>query len=268
MSNVQVGTYNVNTDCSVTVSLFDPFPAANAGMVPVTTTPPGTATGTGTTTGTGSVTTTGVQAGKVTLQGLILNNAAEIDLVATNSSAAGATVRLVKTAQFSSCTNATLSGPYTISGTGEYLPSAGSSTLTSGTGSATTGTTTTVTTSTPTAGTLAGAFFPGVTGSQGTPFNLLGRFVADGTGNFATDSASLASPLTAGFSGTYTVNADCTGNGRLTDQNGVSRNISFVLVNTAAQCSVGAIPQSSSRQDLQFVFSDPGVFGSGKASQQ
>jgi len=209
MSNIMVGTYNVNSDCSVTMTLYDPFPAeATIGTG-----------GTGTTTGTGTGTSTvtaGLQSGKVTLQGLIVSNAQELDLVATNSNAAGATVKLSKTAQFSSCTNATLSGNYTISGTGVYLASAGNGILNPGTG--------------------------------------------PGNGGTTTGGTTQTSPLTAGFSGTYTVNADCTGNGRLTDQNGVTRNIGFVLVNTAAQCSVGAIPQTSARQELDF--------GSGTAAQQ
>ena len=219
---------------------------------------------------------TGTKSGLTTLQGMILNNGAEIDLIATNTNAAGAVLVLVKTAQFSSCTNATLSGNYTITGSGVYLASAGNGTPNSatGTGTGTTGTTgtgtTTTTGTTPTAaaGTSAGAFQSGATGSLGTPFNLLGRFVSNGNGAFISDNAALQSPLSAGFTGTYTVNADCTGTASLSDQNGVTRKISFVVVNTAAQCSVGGIAQSSARQELEYVFSDPGVFGSGVASQQ
>lgn len=266
-SNVLVGTYKVASDCSLTISLYDPFPAA--------TTTTGTGTGTGTTTG---IVVTGTKSGLTTLQGMILNNGAEIDLIATNTNAAGAVLVLVKTAQFSSCTNATLSGNYTITGSGVYLASAGNGTPNSatGTGTGTTGTgttgtgTTTTTGTTPTAaaGTSAGAFQSGATGSLGTPFNLLGRFVSNGNGAFISDNAALQSPLSAGFTGTYTVNADCTGTASLSDQNGVTRKISFVVVNTAAQCSVGGIAQSSARQELEYVFSDPGVFGSGVASQQ
>jgi hypothetical protein len=49
------------------------------------------------------------------------------------------------------------------------------------------------------------------------------------------------------------------------DAAGVARNIRFVLVNQAAQCSIGASPQSGARPALEFVFSDPGVMGSGIA---
>lgn len=260
VSNALVGGYTVNTDCSVTMTLYDPFSTATGG-----------GTGTGTTATTPTI--TGQKSGLTTMQGFISNSAQEVDLIATNTNAAGATLTLTKMAQFSSCTNATVSGNYSIIGSGAYLASAGSGMTTTGTGTGTTGTGSTSTTGTgpipgTTPGTYAGAFQPGATTSLGVAFNLLGRFVADGNGNLVTDSSSLTSPLTAGFSGTYLVNPDCTGTARLTDQNNVTRDISFVLVNIAAQSSVGGIPQSSAIQELQFVFSDPGVFGSGIASPQ
>jgi hypothetical protein len=100
-----------------------------------------------------------------------------------------------------------------------------------------------------------GAYASGATGTLGTPFNILGRVVADGNGNFLNDTAGAISPLTANLTGTYTVNADCTGTGRLVDQNNIGRNVSFVI---------GAASQTSAAsQQVQFVFSDPGVFGFG-----
>jgi hypothetical protein len=57
---------------------------------------------------------------------------------------------------------------------------------------------------------------------------------------------------------------DCTGTARLVDANGVVRNISFVLVNEATP--VGTV--STGAQSLRFVFTDPGVIGSGTASPQ
>jgi hypothetical protein len=269
LSNILVGGYTVNTDCSLTMTLYDPFSTA--------TTATGI-TGTGTTSTTPTI--TGQKSGLATLQGFISNSGQEVDLIATITNAAGATLTLTKMGQFSSCTNATVSGSYSIAGAGAYLASAGSGIVNVGTNTGTTstgaGTTATGTTTTSgtgpipgtTPGTYAGAFQPGATTSLGVAFNLLGRFVADGNGNFVADSASLTSPLSAGISGAYLVNADCTGTARLQDKNGVTRDISFVLVNTAAQGSVGAIPQSSAVQQLQFVFSDPGVFGSGAATPQ
>jgi hypothetical protein len=90
----------------------------------------------------------------------------------------------------------------------------------------------------------------------------LGRFVADGNGNFVQDSAAVASPVNLNLAGTYTVNSDCTGTARLTDSSGIARNLSFVLVEQSSQANMGP------RQQLNFVFSDPGVFGSGYADQQ
>jgi hypothetical protein len=90
----------------------------------------------------------------------------------------------------------------------------------------------------------------------------LGRFVADGNGNFTHDAAGLASPVSLGITGTYTVNPDCTGTAKLIDASGIGRNISFVLVEQSSQAVIGA------SQQLNFVFSDPGVFGSGYADPQ
>jgi hypothetical protein len=96
---------------------------------------------------------------------------------------------------------------------------------------------------------------------------VLARFVADGAGQLTTDTSGLQSPG-QNINGTYSVSADCTGTAHLVDAAGITRNINFILVNQAAQCFIGAIPQSSARQELEFVFSDPGVIGSGVAQLQ
>lgn len=306
-ANVPAGTYNVNLDCSITLSLYDPFTpgtgtAATGMTIPTTTT-----------TSTGAVTITqtiigasmsGLKGGQVNLQGELLNDGGEIDAAIAGVNGAGATLKLTKSSQFNACSNASLAGNYAITGNGFALPSAGTgqvtntgTTATIGTMTGTTtGTTTsalpapattcttlasgTITTSTTINGTTTtgtatncivpetGAFLSGATGSFGTPFNLLGRFVADGNGNFVNDTAGVQSPLTASLSGTYTVNSDCTGTGKLIDQSNISRDINFVLSNNSAQCSTATSAQSSCVQQLQFVFSDPGVFGSGTATQQ
>jgi len=230
LTNTQVGTYNVTSDCGITVTLNDPF--ATGAVGPTVTTP---------TTGT------------VSLEGEILDtlDTGEIDLVSSGTTATGALVTLVKTAQFSSCTNASLTGNFGIVAQG-MVTSGTTFTATTPTGTVGLGTTTTA------------AFGSGVTGTLGTPFTLLGRFVADGSGNLVTDLAATTSPLKRSLTGTYIVNADCTGTAHLVDSNGTARNISFILVNASGPFSV----QTSVRQELQFVFTDTGVIGTGNAEQQ
>jgi hypothetical protein len=263
MNNILTGSYTVNTNCSIIMTLSDPFATASSTQTPVTTPVQG-------------------------LSGYVSANGIEIDMLGTN----GSVVKFKKTSQAGNCNNSSLSGDFTISGNGFYLPSAGNGLVGSGAGttvgqpttgtttsqaptaacvsSSQTGTTTGTGSTTGTTGTVQptciGAFNSGVTGALGTPFNLLGRFVADGSGNLTTDVSS----QTAGqaVTGTYAVNADCTGTAHIADEAGITRNISFVLVNQAAQCFVGASPQGSVRQELDFVFSDPGVIGSGSAQLQ
>jgi len=213
------GTYIVNADCSITMTLTDPFLTSSSG--------------------TGTTTTTGAS---VSLVGTVVDvNSNEIDLVSTGSSSAGAVLTLTKTIQFSSCTNASLSSNYGVSGQGMYNATGGNGIAIGG------GTTAT------------GAFTSGVTGTLGTAFSLLGRFVADGAGNFVQDFAGTASPVQRSITGTYLVNPDCTGTGRFMDTAGVGRNIGFVLVNQSG---------GSTRPELEFVFTDVGVFGGGIAKQQ
>jgi len=113
--NTLVGTYNVSADCSITMTLGDPFvtSAATGGVI---------------------TTTTSIPANSLTLEGEIvsLGNANEIDLVGTGPTAFGAMVKLTKTAQFSSCTNASLSGNYGVAAEGLF-----SSTAAGGTGTGT-----------------------------------------------------------------------------------------------------------------------------------
>jgi hypothetical protein len=244
-TNILVGSYNVTTSCSITMTLTDPF-ITTAGSTTVAVNPaPGN---------------------PVTLQGFVTANGTQLDLSGPN----GAVVIFHKTAQAGNCTNATLSGNFTISGDGFFLPSAGNGQIVPGTtpglisppptGSCVQGATGAVVT-------CPGAFTSGATGMLGTPFSLLGRFVADGAGTLTTDLSGQQS-FEPNLTGTFAVNADCTGTARLIDATGIARGISFVLVNEAAQCSIGATPQTSARQELEFVFSDPGVIGGGTAQLQ
>jgi hypothetical protein len=256
MTNILVGSYNVTTGCYITMTLTDPF-VTTSGSTTVTTSSTGT---------------------QVTLDGFVSLNGSELDMVGFN----GALITFKKTAQAGNCDNTSLSGNYTVIGNGFYLASAGNgiTTTTGGTttggatGTTTPGTTTptplctnpagaTTTTGTTTA--CVGAFNSGVTGTAGTPFTVLGRFVASGNGILTSDAAGQLAPVGLNITGSYSVSADCTGTAHFVDQGGVTRNISFVLVNRAAECFVGASPQSSTRQELDFVFNDPGVFGGGSA---
>jgi hypothetical protein len=237
--NTLVGTYNVYADCSITMTLGDPFVTQAA-------------TG-------GIVTTTTVPTNSLSLEGEIvsLGNANEIHLVGPGPTAFGAMIKLTETAQFSSCSNASLSGNYGVTAEGLFSSTAANG-IAAGIGG--TGVTTPATTT-------SGAFVPGAASLLGTPFIALGRFVADGAGNLVTDFSASTSSVKRTITGTYVVNDDCTGTARLLDSTGVGRNISFVLVNEAAACSSSSL-QSGARQSLSFVFTDPGVIGSGTAKQQ
>jgi hypothetical protein len=213
--NTLVGSYTVNSDCSIKITLNDAF---------MTTTPGETST-----------------APSVTLEGQVVDN--RIDAVVTGANAAGASVTFLKTAQASSCSNANIQGNYSITGFGF-------------------GATTTTTPGTPS--TTPGAFSNGATGTLGTPFSLLGRFSADGNGNLVAAPMG-TSPHNRTLTGTYTVNVDCTGTARFTDNAGVTRNASFVLVNDA-QCVSGR--GASTNPSLQFVFTDAGFTGNATATRQ
>lgn len=174
-SYTKVGTYVLNADCTITVTLTDVF----------ATTPPAA----------------------TTLQGVVLNNGAEIDLgvlqsVSSSSSTGTGTtgttstsgglyesnvlVKLVRPLT-ATCNASDLSGPYVLIGIGTQVASV----TTSGTG---TGTTTTT---------------PAQTEA---PFFLFGLVQFDGNGNVIAPSGT---PSTVGgnlrYTGSYTVNADCTG---------------------------------------------------------
>jgi hypothetical protein len=254
MTNILAGSYTVSTSCSITMTLTDPF-VTNSGTQ---------TTGVNPTPGT-----------PIMLTGYVTGNATELDMFGTN----GAVVTFLKTSQGGNCDNSSLSGNFTVSGQGFYLPSAGSGqvlpgttvgqppvTPTGPTGPCLNGQTGT-NTGTGQTGACTGAFTSGATGTLGTPFSLLARLVANGSGMLTTDFSGQQSSG-QNVTGTYSVNSDCTGTAHLVDSAGIARNISFVLVNQAAQCFIGASPQSSARQALEFVFSDPGVMGSGIAQVQ
>jgi hypothetical protein len=273
MTNILAGSYTVSTNCYITMTISDPFASTTTG-----TTPGGTTT-----------TATTTTASPATLTGYVSASGLQIDAIGTN----GALVRLRRISQGGNCNNSYLNGAFTVTGSGFYTASAGNGLVVSGTtgtgtgtGTGTVGTGTTTTTTNPTTPcasgqstpvtttgtvitpTCVGAFSSGVTTTLGTPFNVLARFVADGSGNLTTDVAGQQASTGQAITGSYAVNADCTGTAHMVDAAGITRNISFVVVNQADQCYIGSAPQGSARQELDFVFSDSGVTGSGVAQLQ
>jgi hypothetical protein len=94
-----------------------------------------------------------------------------------------------------------------------------------------------------------------------TPFNLAGRFVGDGGGKFVVDSLADQSVLKSRlFTGTYSVNGDCTGAGTLVDNNGKSRKIGFVIVDAEGG--------TNGASGMMFAFTDSTTIGYGLAKQQ
>ncbi len=200
---LQVGTYAVNSDCTVSATLTDAFATpGGAGLTPI-------------------------QA-SVAFEGFVVQNFNEIDLVQTGAAASGAVVTLRKVKQFNSCGIDSLTGTFGLAASG-------------------------VATAAPT---------PGAT-PVATPFNLFGRINADGTGFLVQDSVGLASPLTQRqYTGTYTVNQDCTGSAILVGPDTKSRKIDFVVV------TPGGPNPTNATKALAFSFTDPGVVGAGLAQQQ
>jgi hypothetical protein len=89
----QVGTYLVNSDCTISATITDAFaqPGA-AGLTPV-------------------------QA-SVTFEGVVVQSATEINLVQTGNGSSGAVLTLRRTRQFNSCGNDSLTGTFGLSGVG------------------------------------------------------------------------------------------------------------------------------------------------------
>ena len=176
-------------------------------------------------------------------QGVVVQDGNEIDLTQTGSTATSA-LTLTKTQQ--SCTVGNINSAFGITATGTATATAAAPTPTP-VGSTTTTTTMTTTTSTPAAP---------------APFAIVGRFVADGGGNLTTDGFGEASPLTSReITGSYTVNADCTGAATLITSDGTKRGANFVIVTQGPNLTVGT-------QALEFAFTDSGVVGAGLAHQQ
>ncbi|HVP47792.1 MAG TPA: hypothetical protein VMT32_14455 [Bryobacteraceae bacterium] len=251
-TEMQVGTYNVSLDCTITVTLNDVF----AGM-PVT--PPGTAgagAGTGSNTPPSTTTPSTTTPSTATFEGVVANGGNEIDLAEAKTST-GVAVVLRKMFQTVGCTNASLTGAYDFSAQifiGLPLTAPGTSGTTPGTGGTSPGT---------------GGTSPGTGATTGTTpatFPTVARFFANGAGMFTTDSFSQQSSLVERqLTGTYTVNTDCTGTATFTSNGGVSETANFVLVRPLAASQVmvnGACAVSTIVEpDVLFDFTTSGVQG-------
>jgi hypothetical protein len=206
-----VGTYTVNTDCTIAMTLTDTFAPTSGGAV-------------------GIVTTSSQPSS--TFEGVAVQTGNEIDLTQTGA-VTGTSITLRKTKQF--CSIADVASAYGVSTAGSV---SGASTTTT----TNAGTTTTT--------------------SPSAPFSILGRMIGDGNGNFYRDNIGLTSPLAnREITGTYNVNADCTGFTTLITADGTKHGANFVIV------GVGPTLNTAS-QALQLAFTDTGVVGSGLAQQQ
>jgi hypothetical protein len=257
-----VGSYNVNSDCSISVSLTDVFgtnttmtqwvgivlgrgteidltTVSNLNSQTAVVTSTGTSsTGTGTTngtgtTGTGTTTTTGTQ------------------------SASGLTIKLVKV--LFSCSNANLYGVY-----GFVLNPIQIQTQTSATGTTGSGTGT----GTGTTGTGTGKAGSGTTGTgtgttTGTtttqPPTMIGYLDFDGNGNIIAQPTNAANAALGSmtypalvFTGTYSVNADCTGSMTISNP---------ATTSSTSTTTTSGTGSSSTNQTLtiDFVISPPTV---------
>lgn len=202
-ATAQVGTYNVNPDCSISVSLTDVFGAT-----------------------TSTVTTSATQ-----LAGVILGRGAEIDLTSasnlqtttttttgsgsttTTTAQNGLTIKLVRVLYSNGCSVSNLSGLYgfVLNPIAIQTSTTGTGTTgTTGTGTTGTGTTTTGTTTTTTA-TQQGAIFGYVDFDGAGHIIAVPAVTATATNPFGAPAPTPATFSSLDYTGTYTVNPDCSG---------------------------------------------------------
>jgi hypothetical protein len=228
---IEVGSYSVNADCTISVTLRDAF----LGM-PIT--PPGTsgsASHMASTrenrsaprdTGGGATTPVTIQ-----LDGVVLGSGSEVHLTQAGASNTGAVITMRRLLQFGGCTDASLNGSIGVVSQASVSP---------------------------------GSDVGGGSASSLTSASLLGRLVADGAGTFIADPLAKQSPLPSlQLTGTYTVNTDCSGSAQVVDAGGTTRNVEFVIVQADALPSPTA--PAVVRPELLFSFSDQGINGLGIA---
>src|SRR5262249_47645323 len=89
----QVGTYTVNSDCTISATLTDSFATpGGAGLTPVP--------------------------ASVNFEGVVVQNGNEVDLVQAGTVSGGAVITLKKTRQFNGCGNDSLTGPLGLTAAG------------------------------------------------------------------------------------------------------------------------------------------------------
>lgn len=225
-----VGTYVVNTDCTINVTLTDTLnttPGTN-GALP--------------------------KEGTTMLIGLVLGGGTEIDLsepqstTSTNGNtplvpgefASRVAVELIRTYPYG-CSTANLVGAYGIVGSGYALVAA------------TTTTTSTGTTATTTSNTVQ-------------PVSFLARLRFDGNGKIVPDTITSTSPLGAfQYIGTYTVNFDCSGTMTLTPMTTATTTTtgSSGTSGTSGTTTTTTTTTSSTPITVSFVLTPPALYSTG-----
>jgi len=163
--------------------------------------------------------------GSVSFEGVLEDRGSEAAFVQTGATWP-ATLTLSRPYLAQGCTNNALSGAFGLAGSGIRVS------------------TTPATDDTPAQTVIA-------------PVTLLGRFVADGAGGFRPDTPGLESAQPKRqITGTYKVEADCTGAARILIDN-QTYNLNFILLRGGVQ--FGEFGRSS----IRFAFADAGVVGSG-----
>ena len=245
-ATINVGTYVVNSDCTITVTLTDTFgnnktsatlqgivlsngAEIDLGVLSNSSTSTGTTSGNGTTTGPGttSTTTTGT--------------------TATALAGSSTLITLVRPlANF--CYTSNLAGPYALVGIGSRAATIGG--VTGGTGTTGTGT-----------GTATAS------GQTIAPFFFLARVVFDGNGNVVSQSGTPSSLSFLQFTGTYTVNTDCSGTMMLNTSNSTGTGTGTTTTNgTGTTTTTGTGTTSgttASTLSVSFVLTQPMVPFSG-----
>jgi hypothetical protein len=221
MGSTVVGTYAVNSDCTINVILTDVFntTAPSAGTVPTL--------------------------GKTSLIGVVVNGGTEIVLSAAQSSSSTSGNPPLTAGQFTSrlviqlirsfnyaCTAANLTGSYSLIGEGFAAVPSTLGTTTSGTG----------------------------TGSAQTvqPVRFLGVVTFDGAGNLITQTVGSASPLASfQYKGTYTVNLNCSGTLTLNPPASTTTVTTTTSTGTATTTQTGATSTTPATMTVNFVLTPP-----------
>ena len=214
-----VGTYTVNSDCTISIMLTDVFntTATSAGV--------------------------GATQGTATLIGFVTGGGTELYLsvpqsaTSTNGNtplapgvfASRLSIQLIRTYAYG-CSVASLSGSYGLIASGYVNVSSSSST-----GTGTGGTTTTTGTTTTSSSTLQ-------------PVTLLGVVTFDGAGHILPQTVASGSPLgNFQYTGTYTVNTDCAGTMTLTP----------AALSTTTTTTTTTTSSSSTSATVNFVLTPP-----------